>query len=57
MEKLTIRVTKQQLKKLDSLHRRFWPTLSPRRGRGAVIRVLINQVPTLLHIARKPERK
>lgn len=43
MEKLTIRITKAHLKKLDHLHRKMWPSLSPRRGRGAVIRMLIKQ--------------
>jgi hypothetical protein len=43
MVRLTIRVPKDNLKKLDQLHRKFWPTDTPRRGRGRVIRIIIRQ--------------
>lgn len=44
MVRLTIRVPRRYLKVLDRMHERRWPSKPSRRGRGAVIRMLINRV-------------
>jgi hypothetical protein len=42
---ITVTVDRHEIKKLDKLAKRFWPSLTPRKGRAGVFRALLQQEP------------
>lgn len=60
-ERITVALYPWQIKKLDNMARRFWPSLNPKKCRSSVLRVLCNSVDARSTIAprfkRKPDRR
>jgi hypothetical protein len=44
-KRVTITVDRHEIKKLDKLAKRFWPSLTPSKCRAGVFRALLQQEP------------
>lgn len=54
-KRVTVSLLPWQLKKLDTMARRYWPSLNPKKCRGSVIRCMLNYVDARTYVPRWPE--